>query len=265
MNIKIYNQNVWAYPNIGNRTKLISELVYEYDADICAFQECEPVSIRAKDYDIAEFLKDTYNEVPTSAGNINCTPIFYKATKFRVVDSGWKLLDGLNNANTKSYTWCVFEDIETLTRFACISTHFWWKFDSPEDFLQRLKNAEEIYQTATKIQTEYDVPVIFSGDLNSGENALQGSDPIDKIKDLGFVDARDISDNFVGHFTLHKEPVADSNNNFYCTDIPTSTLDHVFILPDNRVKIKNYVIDLSEKALSSSDHCPLLIDAEILQ
>ncbi len=263
MNIKIFNENVWGCEVVGNRTRLTAEMIREYDADICGFQECSPNFIRVGEADIALHMGEEYAEVPTLAGKNNYTPVFYKKDRFNLIDGGWELYTGKNDVNSKSYTWCLLEDKEEKTRFVYISTHFWWMWDSEEDDIQRLANVDEIYAFMQKVKEKYDVPVIFAGDLNSGENSDQGENPIKKLYDIGLINLKDIAEISDGHFTHHDYPVIDANGIYYGNFQPVRTLDHAFMLPDGRVKVKKYIIDSSEKALSATDHCPIKIDIEI--
>ncbi len=270
MKMKIYNQNIWGNYGksecVGNRNELICDLIYEYGADICGFQECNPKTSRAEGVDIAKLLEKDYEEVPTMAGKQNFTPIFYRRDKFGIVDSGWERYEGKNDLNSKSYTWCVFEDKASKTRFAYVSTHYWWAFQSEEDNLQRLENVDQIYALLQKIHQEYDVPVIMSGDLNSGEKAKQGTEPIEKMLGLGLVNLADAAETKMGHFTARIQyPVRGANDVYYGDSQPDHILDHAFMLPCDKVCVKSFVVENCVKALSTSDHCPLKIEVEIVE
>ncbi len=267
MKFKIYNQNIWGnYARtecVGNRNQLIRDLIYEYDADLCGFQECNPQTSRAEGVDIAKLLQSDYEEVPTVAGDQNFTPIFYRRDKFDIVDCGWEKYEGKNDLNSKSLTWCVFEEKASKIRFAYISTHYWWAFFSEEDNMQRLENVDQIYTLLLQIRNKYQVPIILSGDLNSGEKAPQGTEPIKKMLGLGLIPLSEIAEKTEGRFTVHPYPVKDENNIYFGKEQPEYILDHAFMLPDSRVKVKEHMVDTSVNALSSSDHCPLKLLLEI--
>ncbi len=267
MYIKLYNQNIWgnfaATECIGNRNYLIRDLIFEYGADICGFQECNPTTSREKSVDIAKLLQPIYSEIPTDIGNNNFTPIFYREDRFTVINSGWEKYEGKNDLDSKSITWCVLEEKFSGRKLAYVSTHFWWMYESEEDFSQRLKNVEQIYALMQKLKECYDVPVIMAGDLNCGENSCQGTAPVEKMTELGLVNLAQIAEKKEGHFTEHPYPIRGERDIYYGNFKPIHTLDHAFMLPDNRVYVREFIVDSSEKALSSSDHCPLKIEIEL--
>ncbi len=267
MKLRIYNQNIWGNmaPTecIGNRNGLIRDLIFAQDADICCFQECNPETSRAGEADIARLLAPRYAEVPTPAGDRNFTPIFYRREKLTVVESGWLRYRGFNDIDSKSLTWCVLEDRQEKTAFACVSTHFWWKHAGEEDNLQRLENVEQLHDVVTQLRQKHSVPVLFSGDLNCGENAPQGTRPLARLAELGYVPVQTLARSRVGHHTVHAYPVKNEQGIYYGDALPDFTLDHAFLWPDSRVSVETFAVDTSVKALSTSDHCPICIDVQV--
>ncbi len=268
MYLKIYNQNIWGSyapgETVGNRHLLIKDMITDYNADLVSFQECGHYSFRLKEFDISGILSDVYEEVPTEKGTENFTPIYYKRDKFKIVESGWHLYSGKNDNDSKSITWCVFEEKTAGVKFAYLSTHFWWKAEKEEDNLQRIENVKEIYKLMNEIKDKYNIPVIFAGDLNCGENSAQGIEPIKKLYELGLVNLFDEAEVRAGKFThRNKYPVKQENGDYYGDNLPDRILDHAFMLEDAGIKVKKYIIDNSIRALSSSDHLPMYIDLEI--
>ncbi len=267
MKIKIYNQNIWGnYAQnecIGNRNELIRDLIYEYGADVCGFQECNPATSRAQDVDIAKLLQEDYVEVPTVAEKYNFTPIFYRKDKFELIEAGWEKYTGKNDLGSKSSTWCVLEEKTSKIRIAYVSTHFWWAFNSEDDDQQRLKNVDQLYALLQWIKNQFQVPVIVAGDFNSGENSIQGSAPIEKMQEKGLIKLAEIAKKKEGHFTVHSYPVRNNNHVYYGESQPDYILDHAFMLQEERLEIEEFLVDTSVKALSSSDHCPLKIEVII--
>ena len=130
--MKIYNQNIWgnfSSPEqcIANRNVLIKELIYEYNPDFCCFQECNPYTSRSGDTPIQDLLSKDFDEVSAKHSERNYTPIFYKRSEFNVKDCGYFPFKGLNDLNSKSVTWGVFEEKTNKKTIAVISTHFWWQ------------------------------------------------------------------------------------------------------------------------------------------
>ncbi len=261
MQVRIYNQNIWGNMGgtqcIGNRNALVSAMLREFDADICGFQECNFNTSRAPGVDIAALLSDTYEEVPTSAGEKNFTPVFYKRARFDLIDHGWHRFSGKNDIDSKSFTWCVLQDRATGGRIAYASVHFWWMNKSEEDNLQRLQNVEELNAVLRELQKTYNVPVLFAGDLNCGENCIQGESPILKLSDLGYMRLADVAKESIGRYTSHDYPIRGENDVYLGTNLPYYTLDHAFMLPDDRTTVEHFRVNTTSAALSSSDHCPL--------
>ncbi len=110
------------------------------------------------------------------------------------------------------------------------------------------------------------MPVMMSGDLNSGEKAKTGREPIEKMLGLGLVNLADTAEIKVGHFTARESyPVRGENDVYYGDVQPDHILDHAFMLPCDKVHVKSFVVENCVKALSTSDHCPLKIEVEIIE
>ena len=248
-----YSQNVWNCNPTGHRNPLIRALIEETDADFCAFQECAPWSVRSGDAPLPHLMKNAYTEV--DGKETNFTPIFYRTEKFRLIDSGYHLYTGLNDANSKSVTWAVLEDISTSNKIALMSTHFWWMFDSEADNLQRLENAKELKKLCDEVIKKFNVPVLIGGDFNNGTNAPQGDEPYRKMLEMGFKDfrfcARESTDSFTHRDCLLADRTQDTSS------APCSTIDFIFTY-GNGIEAVKFEIPNSRKALDSSDHLPLV-------
>ena len=149
--MKVYSQNIWNHNPVEYRNSLVYSLVLQNDADICMFQECGPATNRTGSAAISEIMKYEYTEVCPEKASMNFTPVYFKTEKFNLIDSGYYLYTGLNDVNSKSVTWAVLEEKETDRRFAAISTHFWWKYDSEIDNQQRIQNARELKDICDQI------------------------------------------------------------------------------------------------------------------
>ncbi len=255
--IKLYSHNVWNKAPTGWRNKIIRELISDFDADFCTFQECAPYTIRTGDAPLPSLMADCYVELMEELKDKNFTPVYYKRDKFSVLDSGYYLYTGLNDADSKSVSWGVFEDKETGEKIAVASTHFWWMFDSEKDNLQRLENVKELKELCEKIIKKHNVPVIIGGDFNNGFNADQGDEPYKKMLSEGFLDIRLTAKETTDMLTHHKEPLLKDDGTWENIDMPIRTIDNIFIYGEG-IKAENFNVLTSEKALVSSDHCPLL-------
>ncbi len=253
----LYSQNVWNCNPTAHRNSLIRSLIDDFDADFCTFQECAPWSIRAGVAPLQELLKDKYTEI--DGKETNFTPVFFKTEKFRLVDSGYHLYSGLNDANSKSVTWAVLEDRTNGKKLAVMSTHFWWMFDGEADNLQRIENARELKTLCETVSAGYSVPVIIGGDFNNGENAPQGDEPYRKMLEMGFTDVRFSAKESTSGFTqrdcLLPGGIQDTSG------LPNRTIDYIFSI--GNLSAQRFDIPCSEKALASSDHLPLILHFDI--
>ena len=145
--MRIYSQNIWGNFSskecIGNRNFLIHQLIEKYQPDFCCFQECNPSTSR-KDNSISILLKDNYDEVLLENENKNFTPIFYNRNKVKFVCGEYVVYSGLNDWDSKSFTWGLFENLENKERVVVISTHLWWKYTGEVDILQRRENVKQL-------------------------------------------------------------------------------------------------------------------------
>ncbi len=255
--IKVFSHNVWNKAPTGWRNKIIRELISDFDADFCTFQECAPYTIRTGDAPLPSLMEDGYSELCPGLANKNFTPVYYKKDKFTVIDSGYFLYSGLNDADSKSVSWGVFSEKETGAEFCIASTHFWWMFESEKDNLQRLENVKELKAFCEEIIKKYSVPVIIGGDFNNGENADQGDMPYKKMLEEGFSDIRLSAKKTTDVLTHHTEPVLKEDGTWENADMPVRTIDYIFTYGEG-AKALEFDILTSAKALVSSDHCPLL-------
>lgn len=271
--IRLYSHNIWGNmpkeARISNRNDLIKELIGEVKPDFCNFQECNPKTSRAVDNAIQKIIADKYAESNSAHAHENFTPVFYLKERFLELDGGFVLLEGLNDANSKSVTWGLFEDKEDGKRVAVVSTHFWWQFRGDIDNEQRVANAVQIKGICDKIIEKYgDIPVIVSGDLNSGENSPQSTSGYDAMIANGFVDARYIAESTTDTHTLHSYPVLTDDGTYVAGASETEggererTIDYVFTYTQ-KPRITSFCVLDDQKARTTSDHSPLVVEFDI--
>lgn len=261
ISVTLYNQNIWNSTPV-NRPLLIRDLIFDLDADVCCMQECGPKTMRAGENPIETLLAPRYAEVLTEVGILNYTPVFYHKERFTLIDSGYILYEGKNDANSKSITWAILEEKQTAVRFGVCSTHFWWKHDSEEDNQWRLSNAARLCACMNELKDRYGVPVIAGGDLNCGIAAGQGEEPWRWLCDH-LLDARAVALQTTDMLTHHAYPVKDENDLYVDAAEPRRTLDHVFVTEHPHIRVDSFAVDDSKKARATSDHCPLVVRATI--
>lgn len=259
INIRLFNHNIWNYKTY-NRNGLIAKLVRKYDADICHFQECSPLTSRVGETAIQKLLLPEYAEAAAEHSAVNYTPVFYKKDRFEEIDSGYVLFEGKNDVNSKSITWVVLSEKATGERIAVASTHFWWEYKSEEDDFQRMENARCVKKVCDMIEEKYKLPVIVSGDLNCGKNSSQGQHGYEEMIKLGFRDARYHAKETTDCHTHHAYPVLNDEGIYEKGVMPVRTLDHAFASGNRPVEFKSFKVLTEQDALDSSDHCPMVID-----
>lgn len=273
--LTVYDQNIWGNMpqgnRIANRNALIAKRVFAWNADILCFQECNPSTSRRGDNEpgrpgttnaITELLAPTFCEAPTSAGPNNYTPVFYRPDRIKLLDAGYHAFTGKNDLGSKSITWAVLEQKVSGSRLAVCSVHFWWKADTPEDNAARLDNAATLWNKMKELSEKWDVPVIAAGDLNCGAASLQASEPYDILCEH-LNDVRAIAEQTTDSHTHHNEPHL-GKDGLYCNGKqPERTLDHMFATRDDRLQVVRFSVDVTQDALNSSDHCPLVATLRI--
>ena len=264
--MKIYCQNIWNNNPCAPRNKIVRELVEEFDADICFFQECGPETNRIGDGEapIVRLMEDCYSEAYPKVADRNFTPVFYKKDKYNLIDSGYFLYDGLNDANSKSVTWAVLEEKETLRRFVAASTHLWWKFESEKDNQQRIQNVYQLKKFCDEMVLKTGLPIIIGGDFNNGKGSPQGDEPYHVMLKEGFCDFRLTAEETSDEGTCGKYyPKVLPDNSVEARKHSQFIIDYIFAYNADEYKPKKFEVLTSEKARKSSDHSPILGIIEI--
>lgn len=259
----VFCQNVLNWAPTGFRNRLITELIQEQGADVCLFQEFGPNSTRVGEPPLQQLLEEAgYTEAYPEKAAGNFTPVFYKTAKYEREDVGYFMYDGLNDAGSKSVTWVLLRDKESGKRFVAAATHFWWMYEKEEDFRQRLQNVEQLWEICRNLTEKYGVPVVVGGDLNNGRNSDQGEAPYHAMLEKGFLDTRLTAPITTNSYTHHEYPIRHEDGTWTDGALPVRDLDYIFTYGP-QVTTKRFDILLSQKALDSSDHCPLVAEIEL--
>ncbi len=259
--ITLYSHNIWNHKVAGFRNKLTRSIISEFNPDVCTFQECGPNSCRKDSPDIVSLMSDVYLEASPEIADRNYTPVFYKKDKFRLIDKGYLVYDGLNDENSKSVNWAVLEDKETRKKYAFASTHFWWMARGEVDADQRVENAKQLKEICDKIIEKYSVTVIIGGDFNNGKGSEQGDKAYTEMLKMGFRNACCMAEEKCDNeFTCREaNPILKEDGTFgKCDVLPHICIDYIFVYGNFDVGVKKFHIETSDTALTSSDHCPLV-------
>ncbi len=266
-NIRIMFYNVYGYGQSGpilQRQKLQTELIKAYSPDVFGIQEGSP-NYHTNFFPLVKEIG--YTEVSvTSAGN-NYTPLFYKADKLEVVESGYLCYAGPNDGKSKGVTWAVFKIKETGKCFVAMTTHFMYDQTGIDAVAARESNANEIVdliKNTIQANSAYkNLPLIFGGDLNCNES----STAVKILTDAGFYCAQSVAVNRNNTRAYHSYSSYDTDWNYY-SSIPaiadgdhSKSIDHAFVTGNTTVNA--FYALISPYTLYTSDHMPMIIDITV--
>jgi len=248
MAIRVMSSNVWGWGKIANRDDLLAELYKEYLPDTIGLQEASPV-LRGEVNDLFSLCKPEYSELEVNAAGVNFTPILYRNT-LRVIECGRELFTGLNDVNSKSITYGVFE--KDNKRFLHANVHFYWR----NDFSGAEARITNAHQLLTLLDRFKHLPIILSGDFNCEQITF----PIQMIENAGyFLTSRLNKVNVKSH---HGYPFYDSEKGVFTGGTLEggryASIDHIFTRG-----CKPLAFTTVQNSLAASDHCPIFADMEI--
>ncbi|CAG7651812.1 hypothetical protein PAESOLCIP111_06393 [Paenibacillus solanacearum] len=260
---RIMTSNIWGNCGdnaIANRDDNLADVFMEYMPDVLGLQEVSPKA-RREPVSLFDLLDGRYTEVAVPIGELsnNYTPLLH-TQRLTVLESGFHRFSGLNDSNSKSITWAVFECTRSGQRFAVCNVHFYWKSDQAGEEARR-SNSRELMSVADAIQQRWPVPVCCIGDFN----CRIGSAPVQHLFEHGFLDAQVTAAVQTSDSNAHHPyPKWDeAQQAFVHGPAPTGTyreaIDHVFYRGD-QAAVGEYVTVLDQKALDASDHCPVYAD-----
>ena len=263
--VRVLIQNIWGNTSEGNieDRMLQTALIYEgYAPDVIGLQECS-TGARGGENGIVSLLDELgYTEVPVKISDNNATPLFYRQSRVRLIESGYLRFTQVNKDASKGLTWAVFETNATKEKFAVISTHYWWQSDDAQDTLDRESNARESLATVAMITEKYNCPVILGGDFNCNPS----SSPYGIITKGGMRDVQSWAKKTENMHTHHTYPTYDAEKGIWDDPVYPSanysrSIDHIFATGNLTPERFDVVSDLY--AVLSSDHCPLILDFTI--
>ena len=262
--VRVMLYNCLGLGEMSRRQPIQAEIVGGYSPDVVGFQEFMPYCYK----NFSPLLERLgYTWLETSAGESDCTPIFYKSDKVTPIEWGYYLYSGANNSNSKSATWCVFKDNDTEKLFGVVSTHFMYNSPSLTDDearKTRSSNATELVGVIDGIREKYpDLPLLAGGDLNC---KIGQEEAHTILSDSGLVHARNVAQTKNDMRTHAYGATYDELHKTY-VKIPMavpgyiSSVDHAYATEHTNVQVFCTLVD--PYSLVTSDHMPLLMDIRL--
>lgn len=246
LDLKSDGVNAW-----DNRKDFFTAQIGFYEPDIFGVQEARPNQVS----DIAKaFPEYSYVGVGRDGNNTGeASNIFYKKERFKLKDSGTFWLSetpdtvskGWDAAYNRICTYALLKDKKTKKQFWFFNTHL----DNVGVTARR--NGIELILSKMKGLNTLELPVIFTGDLNS-----EPSDPLIQYLKTQLTDTREVS--------VHK-PFGPSGsfNDFKHNQPVTMLIDYVFISHNSNFNVNKYAILSDSKDLRyPSDHLPVYVELE---
>lgn len=261
--------NVWA-----NRKAMVARVIRFQRADLVGLQEALKSQIEDLEKELPEFR---WIGVGRSDGKVGgeFTPIFYRAARFELVESGTFWLSktpdvagsvGWDAALPRIATWAKLKDKASGKTLFFLNTHF-----DHRGLIARLESVKLLRQRAAELAG--DLPIILVGDLNSidtspvytelikkpeistdekGSDAKRGEQPA-KGNSLRLHDAMTRSR------TGHHGPTGTFNN--FDTLTPGLRIDYIFVSDHLAVEQHAAIRDQYDNRWPS-DHIPVAADLE---
>ncbi len=258
LNTSSYNLRLLTTSDTGDRSwssrkTYADKILRKYDFDIFGTQELVLSQIN----DLLA-LNSNYNYVGVGRNDGTTTgeycAIFYKKSKFEVLDEGTFWLSSTPNTPSKGWdaalnrivTWVQIKEKESEKIFYFFNTHF-----DHQGVIARKESAKLLLEKMKEIAK--DIPVICTGDFN----LMPDSEPIKYLSESNYIwDARFSSET----------PVFGTEGTFHGYNLNQNSfnrIDYIFI--SKTVKVKSYGVindDIDLNAFSS-DHFPVFINATL--
>ena len=266
MEIVLMTSNIWAdvFGNpVEGRDQALVTLIERYEPDVLMLQEVHPNWHRSAVLASGLDKNGYVISMPDLGSNtLNYTPLVFNSRRFREEKSLFRLFSGPNDYTSKSVSGAVLRETGSGKAFAAMSTHFYFA-QNPDGNAARLGNARELIECFDSLCSE-GIPGFCGGDFNCDIS----SEPFAVLNAAGIFCASALAENRINFIrTHHKNPEYDAENCRYIPAKPSKkdnnlSIDHI-VLRGNGLAIKEYEVIADEEALILSDHCPVLIRAEI--
>ncbi len=248
MSINIRYINRFDEYSWSDRKNILFDIIDDYSPDIIGFQEVMEESLKDILTNLIDY--DYYGVYRSLDDSREMNPIFYKKSKYALIDSNTLWLSqypciryskswGSSLPRILSYAILESEDENLIV----MNTHF--------DYLSeeaRIKSSKIMLNTINKLKSQYNYPVIITGDFNTTPND-------------GYID-----------ILLNSEDLDNSFNNFddkdnsltihnFTGDIEGEPIDYIFV--DNDLEITDSkIIRKSENNIYPSDHYQVYVEVK---
>lgn len=247
LDLKSDGVNAW-----DNRKDFFTAQIGFYEPDVFGLQEARPNQVA----DIAKALPEySYVGIGRDGNNTGeASNIFFKKERFQLKDSGTFWLSETPNVVSKgwdaaynrvcAYAW--LKDKKTKKQFWFFNTHL----DNVGVTARR--RGVELILSKMKELNKSNLPVIFTGDLNSEPN-----DSLIQYLKAQLTDTREVS---------MRKPFGPSGsfNDFKHDQPVTMLIDYIFISQNSPFAVKKYAILSDSKDLRyPSDHLPVYVELAV--
>ena len=254
--------NAWAdvFGNpVPGRDLALIRLVKNYRPDVIFLQEFHPNWHRSALKPALDAMGYAEAQPDLNGNEYNYTPLFYNAAH-KLIKTGFWLFSGLNDYTSKSFTYALLEKPDGK-QYLAVATHLYFE-DNERGNEARVGNVGEIMAAVNELDPTGKLPVFIGGDLNCDIH----SDPYRAFEQAGLTDAAKLAERVINPVdSFHKPPVFKDNVLIAPAPLPggdfAHSIDHVIVRPE--IKITDVTLDISEDARLYSDHCPVIVDAEL--
>ena len=282
------------------RAEIIRDMFDAYTSDVLAFQEYRdtrtyPNGVKPTAYTAKLLSEIGYEEVNVdelvfaTGDDRNDTPIFYNRNTVKPIERGYLLYPRfmnekyevdengkipINNYDTKSLTWAVFETLSSGQRFAVLSTHLMYPAHdlglTPEQHnIARVIDAKLALEIVQEIKSMKNgiyanIPIMLGGDMNT----FPDTDPMFVLRDGGMRMARDIAketpnatfDTFGGKGYCKYDYTRKVYTRIPAVATTDTGYDHVVIDNADNIKLRKYITLTDRVSRIPSDHPVKLIE-----
>lgn len=238
--------------------------------DVLGIQEATPARIRGvRQYtDLANALGSDWALVESSKGTGEVR-ILYNQTRLKVLSWGVQPIKGSAKwGGFQRYVkWAVFRQASTSKSFLFLTTHFSPRASSASD-PHRADAAKQLVATMKRVNKD-DLPVIVTGDFNSGSNRVQSNRVYTNLLAGGLKDPQAVPKGKLGHAeTLIRANLKTVNgySRVAPKDASAPMVDYIFVTP-MRVKEWEVVAQLDRRGrfigTIPSDHNMVRVTVEL--